>query len=439
MKKRIFITIIALIFINSCAVQSDIVLSDTTSIDDVYMNNTESSASTIYEKNPVITTTTASPVTETTANSIITEVTIDTIIDNYNPEDYNPLYIDFNKDGVDEIVYRIPNNPIEKRVCIEIDGNETLLPDINAIYCYYSEEFNSDTNKINTHGEFLYAYSNFGYMRLQGFFVPEWSHGLRWEWDENQYFTGINDSCMGVRQAASDSQFHNVINDNDLSKYYGIYQIEKFNLGFYDEHKRIGYVEVDYNNTKISFDQFDIPDVEENIKLSNSKNYSITTFSPDQMYLYKRQRLLNTDYDGDDRQTEEQTEYFLLLKHESDKIRVIDGIFLGTEKEEYLAHYFRYVYDVENNEYIYNDIKDGIATDDIFPYTRIISKSKKSSDYVAQYCRYSYKDRYDGYVYNNITDTTASEEFDYQWNIAGNQQIDDRWELVEELTVIENE
>jgi hypothetical protein len=364
---------------------------------------------------------------------------IETQIDNYNATDYNPLYIDFNKDGIDEVVYRIPNNPIEKRVCIEIDGNETLLPDINAIYCYYNEEFNSDTNKINTHGEFLYTYSNFGYMRFQGFFVPEWSYGLRWEWDENQYFTGINDSCMGVRQAASDNQFHNVINDNDLSKYYGIYQIEKFNLSFYDEYKHIGYVEVDYNDTKISFDQFDILDVEENIKLSNSKNYSISTFNPDQMYLYKRQRLINPAYDGDDRQTEEQTEYMLLLKYESDNLKVIDCIFLGTERENYLAHYFRYIYDIENDEYIFNDIKDGIAEDNQFPYTRIINKSKKSSDYVTQYCRYSYKDRYDGYVYNNVIDTTASEEFDYQWKIVGNQKIDDRWELVKELIIIKNE
>jgi hypothetical protein len=85
-------------------------------------------------------------------------------------------------------------------------------------------------------------------------------------------------------------------------------------------------------NTQIKFDKLDIPGVEENIKLSNSKNYSVTTFNPEQIFLYKRQRLLNPDYDGVDKQTEEQTEYMLLLKSESDNFKVVEVIFLGTKR-----------------------------------------------------------------------------------------------------------
>jgi hypothetical protein len=378
-------------------------------------------------------------INNTAVNEIETTTSIINIteppIDNYNAADYNPLYIDFNKDGVDEVVYRVPNNPIEKRVCIEIDGNESLFPDINSIYCYYYKEFNADTNQTDTHGEFIFSYSNYGYIKYQGYVIPEWSNSMRWEWSDKQYFTGKNDSCMGPRLPASDSYFYDVIDDNHLSSYYTMNRFEKFELNFYKILDSIGYVNIDDLNSKIILEKLNIISVEENIKLSNSKDYSVTTFNPDQIFLYKRQRLLNPDYNGDDRQTEVQTEYMLLLKHESDNTKVVDGIFLGTKKENYLAHYFRYIYDIDNNKYTHNDIIDGIATDDIFPYTRIINKSKKSNDYIAQYCRYSYYSEYDGYVYNNITDTTASAEFNNQWNIVGNQNIDDRWELVGELSI----
>jgi hypothetical protein len=399
MKLKYFVFLFTVLTFSSC---SNDLLNQTTGettvtpVVTVTLTETETKIKFHETKPSDVTTDILSLITNTTSttNSTETEAIIESTIDNYYAENYNPLYIDFNEDGVDEIIYRIPSNTINERICIEIEGNEILLPDINTIYCRYDRPNEVNSNESN-YGEFTYAFSYYGLLQIDGLVISEWSHGGKGEWFEIQYFQGINDSCISRIRPASDETFYEILGDNDLNKYHtkfdSIYL--KYDLNFYGEPVHIGNIEIDEMNTRIKMDELDIPGVEENIKLSNAKNYSVTTFSPDQLYLYKRQRLLNPEYNGEDRQTEEQTEYMLLIKHESDDFKVVDGIFLGTEREDYVARYCRYLYDILEGKYSYNDMSEGSTTED----------------------------------------------FNKAWESAGEQSFDDRWELVRELSINENE
>jgi hypothetical protein len=380
-RKYTLLFIIALITITSCATKTDTVLSDTASVTSTRIENTISANENIFETLTETTTIKASTVAETTVNTIITEETVVPIIDDYNAADYNPLYIDFNQDGVDEVIYRIPENHIRERVCIEINDTEYMFPDLFDIYFEYNSQY----------GVFTYSYSDFGYLRIEGFQIPDWSYAGLWVWHDTQFFKGLNDSCQGPRQPAAENTFYDLINNNDLSEYYSDNKLQKFELNFYNASESIGCAYINETDTQIKFDKLNIAEVEENIKVSNSKNYSVTTFDPDQMFLYKRQRLLNPDYDGADMQTEEQTEYMLLSKSESDNFKVVDGIFLGTKREDYVARYCRYLYNIQESKYTFNDMGEGSNAE----------------------------------VFNNA------------WESVGEQSFEDRWELVREVYIVE--
>jgi hypothetical protein len=400
MKTKILILSLIILTITSCTtdipIQEEVVLSNTTS--DVVSKFEKTTQTTTNETlvTEIATTTESTFITdveiaeitttiESTSTSVIEETTTfdktTSPIDNYNATDYNPIYIDFNKDGIDEVVYRIPTNSIYNRVCIEINGIEYMFPDIDRIYSY----------NAGKHWSLTYSFSYNGILGEEERFIGAWGdvEGRR---ESYQIFSGYNDTCV-IFKSANDKDFKEVFNNNNLLDVYESYgwECNEFVLDFYEEPKRIGLITVENNILDINVEKMDIENTELNIKLSNKRNYYYVTYMPDEMYLYKRKRLLNENYQEiNNANLVEKDEFMILTKYSDEKTKVVDGIFLGTEDESYIGQLYKYSYDIERNMYYYCDIEDYITAD----------------------------------------------EFNHQWNIVGNQNIDDRWELVGELNII---
>jgi hypothetical protein len=315
---------------------------------------------------------------KTTSIITITEPTID----NYNAADYNPLYIDFNQDGIDEVVYRIPTNSIYNRVCIKINGIDYLFPDIDRIYSF----------NAGKHWSLAYSFTYNGVLGEEERFIGAWGD-IDGYGNSYQRFSGYNDTCV-IYKSANDKDFKEGFNNNNLLDVYKSYgwECNEFVLDFYDVSKYLGLISIENNILDIIVEQMDIENTKFNIKLSNERNYYYVTYMPDEMYLYKRKRLLNENYRKiNNANLVEKDEFMILTKYSDEKMRVVDGIFLGTEDESYIGQLYKYSYDVEKDMYYYCDIEDCITAD----------------------------------------------EFNRQWNIVGNQNIDDRWELVREVYIVE--